>query len=452
MLRSSQICAKQRAVIVTGARTPFAKSFGELTKVDTIGLSTAAVGGLLAKTKLDPNVIDHIVWGNVVMQTNAPNCAREIVIDLNLPKHIAAHSTSMACASGLNAITQAVTLIESGHADCVVAGGSDSVSNGELPIPRRLAYGLAQFIYGKKKGIAALPNFFAEAGYNPLKWLPQPPAIAERSTGKTMGWHGDVIGELYGVPRSEQEAFAIRSHRNAVAARDKGYFADEVVPVEILKKKKPVPFLTDNIIRSDFDVMQEKFGKLKPAFRKPDGTITAATSSALTDGASAVLVMSEAKAKALGYPTDVSVKSWHFSAIDPYPQLLLAPVLGWPMVLKKAKLTPKDIDLFEIHEAFAAQVLATIRCLQSAEFAKKHLHSSTPVLEEPLDMNKVNVNGGSLAIGHPFAATGGRIVTSLANELRRSGKQHGLISICAAGGLGGVAILEHTPTSGSKKA
>lgn len=435
----------RKAVIVTGARTPFVKSFGEFTKVDTIGLSSAAVGGLIAKAKLDPHEINHIIWGNVVMQTNAPNCAREIVIDLNLPKHISAHSTSMACASGLNAITQAVTLIEGGHADCVVAGGSDSVSNGELPIPRRLAYGLAQFIYGKKKGLAALPNFFNEAGYNPLKWLPQPPAIAERSTGKTMGWHGDVVGELYNVSRAEQEEFAVASHKNATAAREKGYLDEEIVPVEIMKKKKLVPFSQDNIIRSDFDVMATKFPKLKPAFRKPNGTITAATSSALTDGASAVLVMSEEKAKALGYPTDITLKSWHFSAIDPYPQLLLAPVLGWPQVLRKAGLTSKDIDLFEIHEAFAAQVLATIRCLESADFAKKHLGSDKPVLEQPLDRSKLNVNGSSLAIGHPFAATGGRIVTSLSNELRRTGKRHGLLSICAAGGLGGVAILEHTP-------
>lgn len=445
MLRRTTAVQKQRAVIVSGARTPFVKSFGELMKVDTVGLSVAAVNGLLNNTELDPTHVNHIIWGNVVMQTNAPNCAREIVIDLNLPKNIPAHSTSMACASGLNALTQAVTLIESGHADCVIAGGSDSVSNGEMPIPRTLAHGLAQFVYGKKKGLAALPNFFKEAGYNPLKWLPQPPAIAERSTGKTMGWHGDVIGELQNVSRAEQEALAIRSHRNAVAARDKGYFDNEVVPVEVTRKKKQVPYKTDNILRSDFDVMTEKFGKLKPAFRKPNGTITAATSSALTDGASAVLVMSEEKAKALGYPTDVSLKSWHFSAIDPYPQLLLAPVLAWPEVLRKAGITADEIDLFEIHEAFAAQVLATIRALESPEFAKKYLNSDKAVLEKKLDMAKLNVNGSSLALGHPFAATGGRMVTSLTNELRRTGKRHGLISICAAGGIGGVAILEHTP-------
>jgi acetyl-CoA acyltransferase len=304
---------KKRAVIVTGARTPFIKSFGDLMKVDTIGLSVAAVGGLLSRSGLDPKHIDHIVWGNVIVQTNSPNCAREIVIELNLPKHIAAHSTSMACASGLNAITQATTLVEAGHADVVIAGGSDSVSNGELPIPRRLAYGLAQLIYGKKKGLAALPNFFKEAGYNPLLWMPQPPAIAERSTGKTMGWHADVVAELYGITREAQEAFAIRSHQNAAAAASKGYLAEEIVPVEVVKRGgNKAPITTDNILRTDFAAMVEKFPKLKPAFRKPSGTVTAATSSALTDGASAVLVMSEEKAKQLGYPADVSIKSWHF--------------------------------------------------------------------------------------------------------------------------------------------
>jgi acetyl-CoA acyltransferase len=199
MLRRTVVANKRNAVIVSGVRTPFCKSFGDLMKVDTIGLSVGAVRGLLEKTKLDVQQIDNIIWGNVVMQTNAPNCAREIVIELNLPKHIPGHSTSMACASGLNAITQAVSLIEGGHADCVIAGGSDSLSNGELPLPRPLSYGLAQFVYGKKKGLAALPAFKKEAGLNPLKWLPTPPAVAERSTGKTMGWHADMMAELRGV-------------------------------------------------------------------------------------------------------------------------------------------------------------------------------------------------------------------------------------------------------------
>lgn len=438
-MQSSRHALAQKAVFVTGVRTPFVKSFGTLMKADTLQLASSAVAGLLNKTSLDPNEINHIVWGNVVLQGNAHNCAREIVIDLNLPKSITGNLTSMACASGLNALAQACMLIEGGHADVVIAGGSDSVSNSELPLPRSVTHGM---MMAQKKGAM---GFFKEAGYNPSAWLPKGVALAERSTGKTMGWHGDVIGELNNISREDQEALAVASHANATRAEKAGYFKDEIVPVSMEKKGKTVQVTADDLIQRDTEKMKSKLSKLKPVFRKDKGTITAATSSALTDGGSAMLVMSEEKAKKLGFATDVTVKSWHFSGIDPYPQLLLAPVLGWGPVLKKAGLSPKDIDLFEVHEAFAAQVLATLKCLKSQEFFDRYAGGSKPVLSEDLDRSKLNVNGSSLALGHPFAATGGRIVTSLANELRRTGKRSGLVSICAAGGLGGVAVLEHTP-------
>ncbi|EKG06006.1 thiolase protein-like protein, putative [Trypanosoma cruzi] len=444
-MRCGRVLPKQKAVFVTGARTPFAKSFGSLMTVDNVRLGTAAVGGLLRKSKLDPKEVNHVIWGNVVLQLDAHNCAREIVIELNLPKNITAHFTSMACATGLNAMAQAVMMIESGHADVVIAGGSDSMSNARLVAPATLSYGLARLTMGKKKGLAALPAFFKEAGYNPLSWLPRPLALEERSTGRTMGWHGDLIGELNNISRADQEALAIASHKNASEAVMKGYMEEEVVPVTVTRNGETVEFVKDEYIQSDIEKMKAKLPTLKPAFRRPNGTITPATSSGLTDGGSAMLLMSEEKAKQLGYPTDISVKSWHFSAIDPYPQLLLAPVLGWGPTLKRAGLTAEDIDLFEIHEAFAAQVLATIKCLQSPEFFERYTGSRDVVLKEKFDFSKLNVNGGAMALGHPFAATGGRLVTSLANELRRSGKRHGLISICAAGGLGGIAVLEHTP-------
>nr|CAJ2477930.1 unnamed protein product [Leishmania braziliensis]CAJ2478332.1 unnamed protein product [Leishmania braziliensis] len=438
-MHSTRHVLRQRAVFVTGVRTPFVKSFGALMKADTLQLASASVAGLLNKTSLDPNEIDHIVWGNVVLQGNAHNCAREIVIDLNLPKKITGNLTSMACASGLSSLAQACMLVEGGHADVVIAGGSDSVSNAEVPLPRSVTHGM---MMAQKKGIM---GFFKEAGYNPSKWFPSGVALTERSTGKTMGWHGDVIAELNNISRKDQEALAVTSHANAVLAERAGYFKDEVVPVTVDKGGRKTEVMLDDVLQRDTDKMKDKMPTLKPTFRKDKGTITAATSSTLTDGGSAMLVMSEEKAKKLGYQTDVSVKSCYFSGIDPYPQLLLAPVLGWGPALKRACLTPKDIDLYEIHEAFAAQVLATIKCLRSQEFFSRYASGSKPVLMEDIDRSKLNVNGGSLALGHPFAATGGRIVTSLANELRRSGKRHGLVSICAAGGLGGVAILEHTP-------
>lgn len=438
-MRRTSVALRPKAVFAAGARTPFTKAFGALAKEDTNVLAASAVSGLLAKTGLDPNEIDHIVWGNVVLQGRSHNPARDIVIDLNLPKKITGNLTSMACASGLSAMAQAQMLIESGHADVVIAGGSDSMSNTELPIPRTVAHGL---MAAQKKGAK---GFFAEAGYNPVKWLPSPPALAEKSTGKTMGWHGDKIGEMCGVTRAEQEALAVQSHEKALAAEKKGYFKDEIVPVNVTRKGKTSAVTKDDLLQRDIEKMKSRLDKMKPVFRKDGGTITAATSSALTDGGSAMLLMSEEKAKKLGFPTDITIKSWHFSGIDPQPQLLLAPVLGWGPALKKAGITVNDIDLFEIHEAFAAQVLATIKCLGSDDFFKKNGGGAEKVLKGDFDFSKLNVNGSSLALGHPFAATGGRIVTSLANELRRTGKRHGIVSICAAGGLGGVAIVEHTP-------
>ena len=343
-------------MLVHGSRTPFVKSFGEMYKTDSMGLGVSAVEGLLNKTKLDPQHVDNLIWGNVVLQTTAPNIAREIVIDLNLPKHISCHSTSMACSSGMNAIVQAATLIEAGHAECVIAGGSDSLSCAELPLPRDTAHGLAMsFVYAPKKWspVQRLKNFGKMATWNPAKWMPKPPAVAERSTGKTMGYHADLMAELNDVGREEQEAFALRSHERSKAARDKGYLAEEVYPTTSNGKVVSA----DNLIQNDTAGMAKKMPSLKTAFRKSEGaTVTPATSSALTDGGSCMLVMSEEKALELGYPIDCHIKSWDFAAIDPYPQLLMAPALAIPRALEKAGLSSEEIDVWEIHEAFAAQV------------------------------------------------------------------------------------------------
>lgn len=409
------------------------RAFGKMMDVDAIGLGCAAVSGLIKKTNLDPNHIDEIIWGNVVLNTSAPNVAREIVLDLHLPKKISGVTVSRACLSGLEAILQAVRLIEHGDADCVIAGGSDSMSNGEICLPRHLQHALAKYQYGKKKGLEGVIQFFKDAG-NPMTWIPTPPAIAERSTGKTMGYHADLMAEINKVERDAQDKLAATSHQNAARARARGYLDEEIVPVTLPNGETVTQ---DNLIREKIDA--GKMGKLKPVFRKT-GTVTAASSSPLTDGGSAVLVMSEEKARELGYPTDISIASSAMTAIDPNPQLLLAPALAIPKCLDKAGLTMEDIDLFEVHEAFAAQVLATHACLCSRDFARSMLNSDRPV--GGIDFKKLNPNGSSIAIGHPFAATGGRIVTAAINEMRRNNKKNTLISICAAGGLGGACILQ----------
>ncbi len=387
------------------------------------------------KTKLDPKHIQEIIWGNVVVSTRSPNIAREIVIDLHLPKSISGVTVSKACLSGLQAIVQAVQAIEHGDADCIIAGGSDSFSNGEICLPRHLTHALGKYNYKTYKGsnYQQMVQFFKDAG-SPLSWLPSQPQIAERSTGKVMGYHADVMAEINQVSREAQDKLAADSHKKAAKARSLGYFDDEVVPVTLPDGKKVTK---DTLIRGDTEA--SKISKLKPVFR-PTGTVTAATSSPITDGGSCVLVMSEEKARELGYLTDITIKSIAFSAIDPNPQLLLAPALAIPKALKDANLTLDDIDLLEVHEAFAAQVLATAACLNSKDFAKKFLNQDEPVGK--MNLEKLNPNGSSISIGHPFSATGGRIVTSAMNEMRRSNKKYALISICAAGGLGGVVILE----------
>jgi len=409
--------------------------------VDSIGLGVSSVSGLLNKTQIDPNLIDEVIWGNVVLNTKAPNVAREIVLDLNLPKKITGVTVSRACHSGLEAILQGIRLIEHGGAQVVVAGGSDSMSNGEISLPRHLGHALGMYKYGgaSSQGFKGVVKLLKDAG-SPMTWVPTPPAIAERSTGHTMGYHADLMAESRDVKRESQDAFAMASHVNAGRARREGKLAQEIVPV-VLPNGAGV-ITEDNLIREKQD--SGKMAKLKPVFRK-QGTVTAASSSPLTDGASCVLIMSEQKARELGYPTDMTVRSYSTTAIDPFPELLLAPALAIPKALDNAGLTLNDIDVFEIHEAFAAQVLATVACLASKEFCKERLGRDEPVGE--VDPRKLNVNGGSIAIGHPFSATGGRVVTSCMNELRRTGKRYGLVSICAAGGIGGVCILEHNPNN-----
>lgn len=407
-----------------------------------LDLGANCVRGLIEKTRLDPKLVDAIIWGNVVLCTAAPNVAREIVVDLNLPPHIHGVTVSRACLSGLEAIEQAVAAIERGDCDVAIAGGSDSMSNGEMSLPRHLTHALAMIQYGKAKNpLEKALNFFRQAG-SPLSWIPKPPAIAERSTGKLMGYHADLMAEINHISRNAQDAFAVDSHRKANQAKAAGWLAEEITPVE--SAKKGTLLSDDNIIRApetDEAAAVGKLSKLRPAFRKT-GTVSAASSSPLTDGGSAVLLMSEEKARLLGYPMDISLKAWVNIGVDPYPQLLLAPAYAIPRALQKAGLSLADIDIFEIHEAFAAQVLSTIAVLANPDFCHQKLGMAKGEVVGNIPLSKVNLLGSSIAIGHPFAATGGRIVGSVINQLRRDHKRYALISICAAGGLGGVAIVE----------
>ena len=422
----------RRAVIVRGVRTPFVRAFGELTKLDSIALGGAAVKGLLAKVGIPYKEIDGIVWGGVILPSAAPNIAREIALDLQLGAEVEGMTVTRACASGLQAITLAAAAIERGEADVLIAGGSDSTSNAELKMPQKVVHTLAPLALGKPTPGDILGALAQLAPFTDI--FPKTPKIAERTTGEVMGESAERMAKRNEITREAQDAFALASHKRAAKAIADGLFDDEIVPV-ITPDRGEVR--ADGLVRADTSM--EKLAKLRPVFAK-DGTLTAGNSSALTDGASAVLLMSEEKAKSLGLTPLAAFSSWSYVGVDPSDQLLIGPAIAVPRALAKAGLELKDVDFVDLHEAFAAQVLSVTKAYASAAFARARLGRDTAVGE--VDPEKLNVYGGSLALGHPFGATGARMVTTMSNLLARSGKRTAVLGICAAGGLGAAAVLE----------
>ncbi len=422
----------RRAVIVRGVRTPFVRAFGELTKLDSIALGGAAVKGLLAKVGIPYKEIDGIVWGGVILPSAAPNIAREIALDLQLGAEVEGMTVTRACASGLQAITLAAAAIERGEADVLIAGGSDSTSNAELKMPQKVVHTLAPLALGKPTPGDILGALAQLAPFTDI--FPKTPKIAERTTGEVMGESAERMAKRNEITREAQDAFALASHKRAAKAIADGLFDDEIVPVLTPDRGE---IRADGLVRADTSM--EKLAKLRPVFAK-DGTLTAGNSSALTDGASAVLLMSEEKAKSLGLTPLAAFSSWSYVGVDPSDQLLIGPAIAVPRALAKAGLELKDVDFVDLHEAFAAQVLSVTKAYASAAFARARLGRDTAVGE--VDPEKLNVYGGSLALGHPFGATGARMVTTMSNLLARSGKRTAVLGICAAGGLGAAAVLE----------
>ena len=426
--------SKRNAVIIGGVRTPFVKAFAEFLKLDTIDLGVAATRALLERTQVPVREIESIVWGGVILPGMAPNVAREIALDLRLPASVEGMTVTRACASGLQAVTLAAAAIERGEADVVIAGGSDSTSNAEVTLPQKMVHAAAPLAFGK-----ATPGdiFGVLSQLMPISdILPRMPKIAERSTGQVMGEAAEEMARRNEISRAAQDELAVRSHHRAAAAIASGRFADEVAPVQTPGGKW---VHGDTLVRADTSV--DKLSKLKPVFAK-NGTLTAGNSSPLTDGASAVLLMSEEKAKALGLKGLARFKSWAYVGVDPADQLLMGPALAMPKALDRAGETLADIDFVDMHEAFAAQVLSVLKMLGSDAFARERLGRDKAVGE--VDAARLNLHGGSVALGHPFGATGARMVTTMANELARTGKRTALLGICAAGGLGAAAVLENT--------
>jgi len=339
---------------------------------------------------------------------------------------------SRACASANQAITDAADQILLGHHDVVIAGGAESLSN--VPILHSRGMSDKLLAFSRAKGPAQQLRILGSI--RPKDLVPITPAIAEPSTGETMGQSAEKMAKINHIAREDQDQFALRSHRLAAAGTEDGRLTAEIMPVYVPPKYE-VALTSDNGIRTDTSI--DLLHSLKPVFDKRYGTVTAGNSSPLTDGASAVLLMSEERAHTLGYEPLAYIRSYAYAALDPGEQLLMGPVLAAPVALQRAGLTLGDIDLIEMHEAFAAQVLCNLAGFLSRVWAER-AGFANPVGE--VDRAKLNVMGGSISIGHPFGATGGRILMTLTNELIRRGGQFGLMTVCAAGGMGHAMVIE----------
>ncbi len=407
---------RRRVAVIAGCRTPFCKAGTDLKDARAVDLARYATRELLERTNLDGPDVDEIVFGQVVPSALVPNVAREVSLLPQFPKEIPAYSLNRACASSGQAVTAGHDQIALGHADVVIAGGVESLSDIPILASRRLADILVEA--GKAKTLGARVGAFSKI--RPRDLVPVTPAIGEPSTGETMGQSAEKMAKENHITREAQDRWALRSHELAARGTDDGRLTAEIVPWL-------APIVTqDNGIRRDTSLAQ--MAKLKPVFDRRYGSVTAANSSPLTDGASAVLLMGEDAARSLGYEPLAFIRSYAVAAVDPGWQLLQAPVWAVPKALERAGIQWKDLGLIEIHEAFAAQVLSNLQ-----GFAAKGWE---------IDEAIINVMGGSIAVGHPFGATGGRIVTTLAHEMKRRDAPFGLVSICAQGGMAFAMVLE----------
>jgi acetyl-CoA acyltransferase len=421
----------RRVAIVAGLRTPFARAGTTLKSLSAIDLGKRVVAELIQRSGVDGKSVDAVIYGTVVPSVIAPNIAREVSLLPLLPKGVQAFTVGRACASANQAITDGADQIVLGHADVIIAGGAESLSN----VPILHSRGMSDALVAASRAKSFGGRVKALAAVRPRDLVPITPAISEPSTGETMGESAEKMAKINGIPRADQDHFALRSHRLAAAGTEDGRLTAEIVPVYVPPGFDPMT--SDNGIRADSTM--EKLKSLKPVFDRKYGTVTAGNSSPLTDGASAVLLMSEERARSLGYQPLAYIRSYAYSALDPGEQLLMGPVLAAPVALQRAGLSLGDMDLIEMHEAFAAQVLCNLHGFESRAWAER-AGFSEPVGE--VDRSRLNVMGGSIAIGHPFGATGGRILTTLCNELARRGGQFGLMTVCAAGGMGHAMVIE----------
>jgi acetyl-CoA acyltransferase len=433
MANTGSLRPGRRAAIIAGLRTPFVKEGTDFKDLSAVDLGALLVNELVARSGLPVSTFDIVTFGQVVPSKLVSLIGREMVLRSQLPRSVEAHTVARACATSLQATTSAADQIALGHVDCAVAGGADSISDAPIFASRRLARKLVEL--SKARTLQQRLAILASLKLGDLR--PEPPEMTEPTTGLTMGQSAEQMAQKNGITRRAQDELSLLSHQRAAAAWASGAFDGEVMHVAVPPRFERVA-ARDNIVRTEASL--EALSALKPVFDRRYGTITAGNASPLTDGAAALIVMSEEKARALGLTPLGYLRSYAYAALDPRDQLLQGPAYAAPIALDRAGLTLQDMDLVDMHEAFAAQVLSNLQAFASRAFAEKELGRPAPLGE--VDPARLNVNGGSIALGHPFAATGARMITQTLRELQRRQKQYALLTICAAGAIGAAAVLE----------
>jgi len=424
---------QKNIVLVDGVRTPFLQSGTAYAKLMPHDLARHALNGLATRLALPKDQVDYITFGNVIQEVRTSNLAREAALGAGFSLATPAHTIAMACISSNAAITTSIGYMQAGVYDACIAGGVETMSDVPIRHSRKMRALLLKM--NKTKTLAGRLSLL---GSMRLSYLaPELPAVAEFSTNETMGHSADRLCTAFKVSREEQDDFAIRTHTLAKKAQTEGHLSD-IVPLKVPGVAEMVS--QDNGIRVS---TKEQMAKLKPAFVKPHGTVTAANASYLTDGASACLICTEEKAKEMGWKPKAYLRDFTYVSQDPKDQLLLGPTYATPKVLDQAGLKMSDIDVFEFHEAFAGQIMANLKAMDSDFFAKTYMGRSEKVGAP--DMAKFNNWGGSVSIGHPFGATGVRLLMHSANRLIKEDGQYALIAACAAGGQGVGMVVERYP-------
>ena len=421
----------RKIAIVGSARIPFTRAHTGYADESNLSMLGTALGGLAEKFNLKGEKIDEVMAGAVISHSRDFNLAREAALDAGFSPRTPGTNIQIACGTSLQAALMLGAKIATGEIDCAIAAGSDTVSDSPVVFGDKFQHRMIDLSRARTAG----EKLGAFKGFSFGELAPVAPSTQEPRTGLSMGHHCELMAREWGIAREDQDKLALRSHQNAAKAYDEGFHDDLVVPC--------AGVLKDNNVRPDTSL--EKMATMKPAFDRLSGkgTLTAANSTPLTDGASSVLLASEEWAKARGLPvlaylTLGQVAANNFAAGE---GLLMAPTIAVSEMLRRSNLGFADIDCFEIHEAFAAQVLATLKAWQDPDYNRKVLGRETPLGE--IDPDKINIKGSSLAYGHPFAATGGRILGATAKLLATAQKRRALISICTAGGMGVAALVEH---------